>query len=323
MAEVVFVTGGTGRIGRPLLERLVERGETVRALVRSEADERAMRELGVEPIRGDLSDSEALRRGVNRATIVFHLAGGVRGPGLETPDILNHAGTRNLFESARSESQLKSFVFASTVAVYGDRSSLWVEEDFVTSPNTRYGHSKVKAEELLLEAAANNDFPVRIARIAAVYGEGFPFAMVDRMADDKAWLPGEGRNCIPVIHVEDCVGALIAIAESGENGGIYHVADRSSPTLKEFYQAVHKQVGGSAVRFWSTYIPSYVQAFAARGNERLQSRLGTKPKFTPDNLTLYTNSVRVKTDRLEELGFEWRWPEYTLGVASAFGSDGH
>jgi len=320
MSETIFVTGATGRIGTPLVKRLVEDGHTIRCLVRSSEGEAAVAALGAEAIRGNLGDSEALRRGVIGSDVVFHLAGGVRGKGSVTAEKLNSEGTSNLVEICRTESGLKAFVLASTCSVYGDRSSLWVEEDFVTSPNTLYAKSKVKAEDAALNAMKNGGLPVRIARIGAVYGKGFPFAMVERMKAEKAWLPGEGRNCIPVIHVDDCVSALIHLWKCGEDGGVYHVADRTSPTLKEFYKEVHKYVGGKEVRFWSTYIPSYIQSYVASKNETIKSAMGRKPRFTPDNLLLYKNSVRLKTDKLaDELNFVWAWPDYKNGVADAFG----
>jgi nucleoside-diphosphate-sugar epimerase len=301
---------------------LVAQGHSVAALCRNPADEAALNQAGAEAIRGCLSDTEAIRRGAADAEILFHLAGGLRGAGQETPHKLNALGTEDLLEAIRGINCLQAFVLASTCAVYGDRSSLWVEEDFKTSPNTRYGHSKVAAEEACLQALERSGLPVRIARIAAVYGPDFPFTMADAMQSESAWLPGEGRNCVPLIHIDDCVRALWAIAERGENGSITHVADRTSPTLKEFYTAVHAQVGGKPMRFWSTYIPSYVQNFAARKNEQIQSRLGQKPRFTPDNLKLYTNSVRLKTHALaDKLQFEWLFPSIETGLPNAFSRD--
>jgi nucleoside-diphosphate-sugar epimerase len=322
MAFRIFITGATGKIGWPLVRHLLANGHSVAALCRNQSDEQALQQAGAEPIRGDLADTEAIRRGASDAEILFHLAGGLRGKGRETPHKLNTEGTQQLLEAIRGINSLRGFVYASSCAVYGDRSSLWVEEDFKTSPNTRYGQSKVEAEGACLAAMERSGLPVRIARIAAVYGPDFPFTMAEAMQSDSAWLPGEGRNCVPLIHIDDCIRALWAIAEKGENGSITHVADRTSPTLKEFYAAVHAQVGGKPMRFWSTYIPSYVQNFAARKNEQIQSRLGRKPRFTPDNLKLYTNSVRLKTHTLaDKLQFEWHFPCIETGVPASFSRD--
>ena len=249
MGETVFVTGATGRVGVPLVRALLARGDRVTALVRDEG-RAAERIPGARLVKGDVYDAAALARGLEGADVVYHLAGGVRGPGKETADRLNREGTAAVVESAQKR-RLRSFVFASSCAVYGDRSGLWVAEDYPVNPQTRYGESKVAAEALVTASG----LPARIARIAAVYGRDFPFLMVDRMRAGRAWLPGEGRNIVPIVHVDDCVGGLLAIGDASLDG-TFHVAGRTTPTMKELYTAVHALSGGTPVRFWSTWIPS-------------------------------------------------------------------
>jgi nucleoside-diphosphate-sugar epimerase len=313
MGERVFVTGATGRIGAPLARALRARGDEVVALTRDPAKAEALAATGARLVKGSLYDAGALAEGVAGADVVYHLAGGVRGAGAETADRLNREGTLALLDALRGR-PLRAFVHASSGAVYGDRSGLWVDEEYPPSPHTSYGGAKVAAEE-----AVRGAFPeaARIARVAAVYGPGFPFLMADRMRAGKAWLPGEGRNHVPVVHVDDAVAALLRIGDRGASG-VYHVAGRTTPTLKEFYTAVHAVAGGTPVRFWSTWIPSVFQFAAARANERLASRIGGRPRFTEDNLRLFTASVRLRTERLEkELGFAWSWPDHVAGIQAA------
>lgn len=303
----IAVTGASGRIGRALLPKLKEAGHDVVGLARSNASADIVRSAGAEVHTGDLLEAESLRGLVAGADRVVHLGGGVRGAGQMTPDRLNREGTENL-AAVTSDTPV---VLASSCAVYGDRSNLWIEEDFDPTPNTRYGRSKVDAENIATDRGWT------IARIAAIYGAEFPFAMVDRMRDGKAWLPGEGRNHVPTMHIDDCVNALVLLAER-DSAITVHLADRSQPTLREFYDCVHRYVGGTPVRFWSTYIPSYVQTWAARNNERVQSRIGQKPRFTPDTLKLFTNSVRLRTRVLEGLGFEWLHGEHEAGIEATW-----
>ncbi len=312
MAERSFVTGATGQIGLPLVRALVAAGHEVTALVRDEARAGAVRDAGARLLVGDLAATEALTRGVAGADHVWHLAGGLRGPGVNA-DTLNRAGTEAIAEAARRHSGLRTFTFASTCAVYGDRSGLWVAEDYPPSAQTEYGASKVAAEELLRASG----LPLRIARIAAVYGPGLRFMQAESIRAGRAWLPGEGRNHVPVIHVDDCVNALVAVGLRGDPG-VWHVSGPSTPNLKEFYAAVTDATGGKPVRFWSTWIPSALQYGVARRNEALMMRLGRKPRFTQDNLRLFTASVRLRVDRLEkELGFTWAHPDYRAGVAAS------
>jgi UDP-glucose 4-epimerase len=312
------VTGATGRIGGPLVRALLARGDSVTALVRDRGRGAELERAGARLVQGTLFDRAALEDGVHGAAVVYHLAGGVRGRGGDTADRINRAGTAEILDVA-GRVGLRAFVYASSCAVYGDRSGLWVDEDYPPSPHTRYGAAKVAAEALVRGARV----PGRIARIAAVYGPDFPFLMCDAMRAGRAWLPGEGRNIVPVVHVDDCVAALVRIADAGHDGTVVHVAGRTTPTLKELYTAVHAAAGGTPMRFWSTWIPSVFQFGAARANERLVARLGGRPRFTEDNLRLFTASVRLRTDRLEkDLGFVWRWADHVAGVRAAVEASG-
>ncbi len=315
--ETVFVTGATGRLGAPLVRALLARGDRVVALTRDPAKAGALEQAGARLVKGSLADAAALAE-ARTASAVYHLAGGVRGKGADTPDRLNREGTLALLDALKGV-KLRAFVLASSGAVYGDRSGLWVGEDYPPSPHTRYGESKVAAEQAVVAA-----FPgaARVARVAAVYGPGFRFLMADRMQAGKAWLPGEGRNHVPVVHVDDAVAALLRVGDADATG-TFHVAGRSTPTLKEFYAAVHAVAGGTPMRFWSTWVPSVFQFAAARANERLATRVGTLPRFTEDNLRLFTASVRLRTERLEkELGFTWAWPDHVDGVRAALAGAG-
>ena len=321
MSHRSFVTGATGQIGLPLVRALVAAGHEVTALVRDEAKASAVREAGATLLKGDLEDDAALDKGIGAATHVWHMAGGIRGPGKMTADRLNHQGTHHVCEAARKHKKtLQSLVYASSCAVYGDRSGLWVSEDYAPAPATNYGRAKVSAEALLNRAAREEKLPFRVARIAAVYGAETRFTQAEQIRAGKAWLPGEGRNIVPIIHVDDCVSALLLIGEKGGMNETYNVSGPSTPTLKEFYSEVHKIVGGKPVTFFSTWVPSVFQYAFAKQNEALMERLGRKPRFTADNLRLFTASVRAKLDRLEkELGFEWKYPDYRAGLAASLG----
>jgi len=316
MARRVFVTGASGRVGQQLIAALVAAGDEVCGIARSAEKAAQVQALGASCRVGELSDAAALDPGLDGAEVIYHLAGGVRGPGQETPDRINRVGMENLLAGVDrvGTGALASLVFTSTCAVYGDRSGLVVDEEMPPRPDTRYGKSKVAAEELLM-AAAERGVPGRIARLAAVYGPDFPFMLVDGIRAGTARLPGEGRNYVPTIHVDDAVSALVRIGERGQDGRIYNVSDLEPVLLKAFYGEVHRLVGGSPVWFWSTWVPSYVQELGARANERVQSHLPRRPLLTPDNLKLFRSSVRLRVDRLRsELEMEWAWPEPLAGL---------
>jgi nucleoside-diphosphate-sugar epimerase len=322
MGRRVFVTGANGRVGQVLVRALVAAGEDVVGLARTEQGASQVRALGAQCLVGSLADRDVVAKGLAGARVVYHLAGGLRGPGKQTPDLINRLGMEQLLAAvdAVGTGDLDCLVFTSSCAVYGNRSGLVVDEEMPAQPSTRYGQSKVDAERLLLDAAGRG-VPARIARLAAVYGPGFPFMLVDQIKAGKARLPGEGRNFVPTIHVDDAVQALRRIADAGQDGRIYNVADPDPVTLKAFYTQVHKAVGGKPVWFWSTWVPSYVQEALARANERVQSHTPRRPMFTPDNIKLFRDSVRMRVERLQsELGMEWQHPNAVEGLKRVLGS---
>ncbi len=322
MPRRVFVTGANGRIGRRLIARLVADGDDVVGLARDQDKATVVEGLGAKALVGDMQAGSVLEQGLDGAEVVYHLAGGLRGPGKETPDLINRAGMEGLLAAIDrvGTGSLASLVFTSSSAVYGDRSGLVVGEEMPPQPATRYGKSKTEAEQLLLQATEERGVPGRVVRLAAVYGEGFPFMQVDLIKAGKARLPGEGRNHVATIHVDDAVTGIQLVGDKGADGRIYNLADTEPVILKEFYGKVHQLVGGEPVWFWSTWIPSYVQDFAARWNERIQSHTPRRPVFTPDNLKLFRASCRLRVERIEkELGMEWEHPSSLDGLEAVLG----
>ena len=164
---------------------------------------------------------------------------------------------------------------------------------------------------------------MRVARIGIVYGPGFTVLLEDAVREGKAWLPGEGRNMLPIIHVDDCVAALQLLMERGQDGTVTHVSTAQPVSSREFYEAVAQRVGGRPTRFWSTYVPTRVQHGLAGLYERALSRTSKRPLFTPDMLKLLTASVRLKPERLEkELEFSWRYPDLASGMDATFSGGG-
>ncbi len=322
MAGKVFVTGANGQLGIPLIESLVADGYTVVGQARTPKRKARVEQAGAsECLLGDVYDIDLLASGCEGAAQVYHFAGAIRGRGKETPDRINRMGTANLLAAiGRCGSKPESLLFASSCAVYGDRSGLWMEEDMGASPMTNYGLSKADAENLLREAHEKQGLPARIARIGIVYGPRFSSLLEDSIRNGRAWLPGEGQNLLPIIHVDDCIAALRAIADRGQDGAVYHVSTWHPVQSRDFYAAIAGRIGGKPPRYWSTYVPTFVQNAFAGWYERALSHTNRRPLLTPDMLNLLKASVRLKPERLEEeLEFTWRYPELDQGLDATFG----
>jgi nucleoside-diphosphate-sugar epimerase len=304
---MIVITGADGRLGQAIIQKLDQSNTPYRGLCRKNTPKLTT---------VDYSDRAQLVAAFKGATHIFHLAGGIRGSGQNTPDVINHQLTKLISKAAAQLPTPPTLLMISSTAVYGDRSNLWVDEDMKPTPSSRYGHSKLAAEKACIESG----LPTQIIRMGTLYGSGVPFLMIKGLQKKDKWLPGEGRNYIPMIHLDDAAAGILHIANSLPAGEIVHLSDESPMLLQEFYsQVVEKGNLSFRVRFWSTWVPSYIQRYLAKNNERLQSRLGKYPVWTPDFLSLYTSSVRVQTTKLrEELGFQCQYPTATEGLDSIF-----
>jgi nucleoside-diphosphate-sugar epimerase len=188
------VTGGTGFVGRALLEEAAKRGLDVRALARREQKPAA----GVEWVSGHLRDRKALMRLVRKAEAVIHVAGVVNTPDPMGFHLGNVEGTLALIEAAVAAG-VPRFVFVSSLAAREPELS-------------KYGASKAHAEKLV--RASGLDWT--IVRPPAIYGprdrEMFEIFRAARWG--VVPMPPPGR--MSVVHVADLARLLLALVPGSE-----------------------------------------------------------------------------------------------------------
>ncbi len=164
---IAFVTGGTGFIGSHLVDFLHTRGVTeIRCLVRK--DEKWLRGRTYTPVKGDLHDLEALRKGLLGADTVFHLAGAVKAPSLPAFIRENVEGTENVIRVAL-KAGVKQLVVLSSLAASGPSEGRPLHEEDICRPLSSYGQSKLKMEEAL-KGIPFDGVRAAIIRPPAVYG---------------------------------------------------------------------------------------------------------------------------------------------------------
>src|SRR5688500_11733885 len=111
----VLVTGGTGVVGKPAVDKLLERGHTVRLLSRNADRDARLWESGVEPFAGSVGDDESVRGAAAGCDAVLHIAGIVaENPPEVTFDEVNVQGTRRLLAEAE-RAGVRRFVYLSSL----------------------------------------------------------------------------------------------------------------------------------------------------------------------------------------------------------------
>lgn len=236
MGEPVLVTGGTGFVGRAILERLLEDGESPKALARSEASAGALAELGAEPMRGDVLDPEALAAAMRGCGLVYHAAGAnafcVRDP---SPMFeVNVRGSENVVRAA-AQAQVKRVVYTSSAATLGEKKGTVGTEQ---SPHrgsflSDYERSKYEAELAVLAAADENGIEVVCVNPASVQGPGRASGSTRLLLDYvNGRLKAVVDSTLSLIDIADCTTGHLLAASRGKPGERY-VLSGATLTVRE------------------------------------------------------------------------------------------
>ena len=243
----VFVTGGTGLLGRHVIAALRARGDTVRALVRSDAAAADLAARGAECVRGDLSDAGRLDRLVAGSDAVVHAAAIVLAGGRwEAWHAANVLGTERVARSAARHGA--RLIHISSVAVYGrrrarQRDATVEDEDFdlasAAPPRDPYARSKREAELAVWRIAEETGLSAVALRPCVIYGEGDRH-FSPRVARAMRWgfVPrfGDGENHLTVVYAGNVAAAVTAALDHGGVTGPFNVTNDGSVTQREFVE---------------------------------------------------------------------------------------
>jgi nucleoside-diphosphate-sugar epimerase len=269
MARSAFVTGGSGFIGGRLVRRLVRDGWSVRALARSERSERAVAELGAEPVRGDLADSESIAAGAEGCELAFHLAAhlGDYGPWKEF-ERGNVEGTRNALDGC-FRAGVRRFVHCGTeAALMAGEPLVDVDETAPLRPDSPapYPATKAKAEQLV-RGANREGFATIVLRPRFVWGAGDTTLLPEMVKMVEAgrfmWVGGGGQ-LTDTTQVENVVEGLMLAAEKGAPGEAYFVTDGEPVVFREFASDLLRTQG---VKPPSRSMPAWLGRPVATGGE--------------------------------------------------------
>lgn len=238
--RTVFVTGGSGFVGAALLDALAERGETVRALARSDEAADAVAARGAIPIRGDLSDHDALTAGMRGAELVVHAAARLRGTWSALPELhrANVDGSRTVLQAARSAGVPRLVLLSTEQVVLGarplvDADESWPYPDRWVGP---YAETKAEAERLVL-AASTPELATVAVRPRMVWGPGdrnlLPRLEEAARTGTLRWIDG-GQHLTSTTHVRNAVEGVLAAADRGRGGQAYFVTDGAPLPFREF-----------------------------------------------------------------------------------------
>lgn len=286
----VFVAGGSGAIGIPLVRALVAAGHQVTALTRSTGKRDELRALGARVAVADALNREALIAAVEgvRPTHVIHQLtalpkdGPRRAADLDATNRLRTDGTRNLLEAAINAGARRFLV--GSFAMLSPRGP-------VAGAAGDHAAAAVRSmEEQVLEATRRGAIEGVILRYGMFYGLETPstLAMIDLVRKRRLPVVRGDRGQLPLIHVEDAVSATIRALDAAPAGSAYDIVDDRAVSMTEIVEAIAEYTGSARPLRVPAWLPRLVAPYMARitsmrlplSNEKAKAELGWRPRYS-------------------------------------------
>ena len=302
-----LVTGASGFLGSHVARQLVARGDEVRVLLRASSTNRAIADLSLEYVTGDLRDPASLERAMKGVKRVFHVAADYRLWARRSREIYdsNVGGTKNLLSAAK-RAGVEQLIYTSTVATIAvDRPQLPNE---FTDANLKemvghYKRSKWIAEREAL-AAAKSGLPVIVAMPTTPVGpwDWKPTPTGKIILDFlNGKMPGYVETGLNFVGVEECAAGHLLLAEKGKIGERYLLGGENL-TLKAMLDMLAKITG---LRAPNLKIPHGLALGVAYANTVFSRLLGREPGIPIEGVKIARHMMFVDCSRAQrELGFK-------------------
>jgi nucleoside-diphosphate-sugar epimerase len=240
----VFVTGGTGTIGTPVIAELLNNGHTVTALARSDSSAQALEAAGAEVVRGGLSDLDALRAGADQSDGVIHLAFDHAFGG---PDAL----ARAVAEESSALQALGEQLIGSDHPIVTVSGTPWVSGRAATEadplPTDGPVGGRALAVNALLDLASRGvrSTAVRLPRTVHDHGTGGFAGLLTQEArrSGVAGYPGDGAQRWPAVHARDAAVLFRLALETASAGSAWHAVSDEGDAVRDIAAVIGRRLG--------------------------------------------------------------------------------
>lgn len=309
----VFVTGGSGVIGSALVERLLARGDEVRALARSDASAKALEARGAEVVRGDGLDENALARGMEGCELAFNVAG-VNTLCVEDERPMQRLNVDGpvIALGAAKRAGVRRLIHTSSAVTIGEAPGVVGNE---STPHrgwylSTYERTKTEGERAAFGAARELGVDLVCVNPSSVQGPGraggtgrFLLAFLDGRL--KVFVPTN----VSLVDIADCVEGHLLAAERGVAGERYLLSGMTL-TITEAL-AIAAEVAG--VKRRPRLLPRPVATVAAALVERSFRLARRHPPICREMVRTLLHGHRYDGSRATlELGLRYTDPRETL-----------
>jgi len=217
---MILVVGGTGHLGRVVVQRLLTDGHEVRVLSKGAPEAADLGGAGADLVAGDVRDRDAVRIAAEGATVVVSAAHGLTGAGSPTPASVDRDGNRNLVEAAAQTGA--DVVLVSAVGAGPDH------------PNELH-RMKAAAEVHLLSSGV----PWTIVRGTVFVETWADILRASVKKDGRPQVFGKGENPTNFVSVRDVAEAVVrAVEDPSLRGAVIDVGGPQDLTFNELARLV-------------------------------------------------------------------------------------
>jgi len=302
----VFVTGASGFIGGALTTRLLQHGDEVVGLARSDAAAEKVAARGAEVARGDLLDEESIADGMVGCELAYHVAG-VNSHCPPDPDMMLRVNVGGAEAAVRAAARagIGRMVYTSSAATLGERPGTVGSEDCTHRGSylSVYDRAKHEGEQAVFAAAAETGVEVVAVNPSSVQGpprSGGNGAILIAYLNGK--LPVFVDTQLSVVDIQDCVEGHLLAAEHGESGRRY-VLNGATLRSREALRIVSELSG---VRERVRMIPAPVARAAAAVAEPVYRLRGKTPSLCRARVRTILHGHRYDGSRASrELGLDY------------------
>jgi NADH dehydrogenase len=274
----VALTGATGFVGRYIVDHLVRRDHDVQALVRAPERQGWLTDRGVTVVRGDLEDTDALRRWASGADAVIHLVGIIEEVGRQTFERVHAEGTGRVVGAAR-DAGVSRFVQMSALGARPDQTA------------TPYHRTKAAGEEVVRESGLSHAI-LRPSLIAAPENAVMKMLLTLLRMAPVVPVIGNGLYKMQLIAADDVADAFVTAAEDRSIQGTFDIAGPEALTYHQMLDTLEAALG---VRRPRIAVPVAAVRFAAHAGMVLPS---LNP-ITPDQLQMMLEGNTTSHNAIE------------------------
>jgi nucleoside-diphosphate-sugar epimerase len=251
----VFVTGGTGFLGRRVVQRLAAQGHQVRVLARNPDKAAPVKALGAEIVLGDLGNIDGFKSALAGCDCVVLVGARAVSSGKWEEFVQeNVVATERMIDESLAAGA-RRVVYVSSLGIFDiprDGVTITEDTDYDHEPLLRgnYTRSKIDADRVAM-AAARSGKPVVVVRPGRIYGHDHPLNQPLYLGRVKKKLPGgfcvvigKGSYLTPISYVENAADAVVAAATAPNvDGRAFNVVDDPDLTHKTYFRAVSRLPG--------------------------------------------------------------------------------